>query len=284
MRIKKGRSSGKIFNGEARETRIGEIMDALRDWRSSPFEHEGTMRAGLRSALCMKGHGWNKADLEAEGLINEAFHRLGAKRPTWDQAQAWYTTPRENCLWCFMDLPEEAYSGTRKDRFCSEVCARSALEHRQFERHYQQTEIGNSAYRIISRSRTELRACAHCLTSFHPAALGGNGAKQIYCSVKCRNDARRIVPVRNCKQCGRSFQPDRRDRLFCSNECKYEHGSTKVYDHKCEFCFKAFSSKAANARYCGAYCREKMARLVSGRWQPKELTPIVFDYMFKQAA
>ena len=52
----------RVFTGEARRHMVGKVIDVLRDWRFSPFEHEGPARAGIRTGLMrvslMSGHGF----------------------------------------------------------------------------------------------------------------------------------------------------------------------------------------------------------------------------------
>lgn len=273
-----------VFNKDKRSSVVSKLMDVMRDWRSSPFEHEATCRHSIRSALCLQGNSWPASDQEAARVVAESLMRLGAERPTWDEGQREYVTPRENCYWCGGLLAEDAYAGNRKDRFCSSACARSAIASRNFGMHYRQHEIGSAAYRIISRERTDLRTCKHCGEAFHPASNGGHGGRQVFCSVKCRSAARRVVPERQCQHCERVFRPGRADKIFCSDACYRAHGPTIRRIFRCEFCSRAFDAKSANARYCGAYCREKMARLVSGRWRPNAISPPVFDQIFKIAA
>lgn len=47
-----------IVSGNARKITISEIMNVLRDWRYSEFEHEAACLHGLRVAFCLKGYGW----------------------------------------------------------------------------------------------------------------------------------------------------------------------------------------------------------------------------------
>lgn len=44
-----------IYRGEKREHMVSKIMDIMRDWRSSPFEHEGSYHHGLRSGALPAG-------------------------------------------------------------------------------------------------------------------------------------------------------------------------------------------------------------------------------------
>src|SRR5690606_19838121 len=84
-------------------------------------------RSGVRSALCLDGVSWPRADLEAELVVNAALHQIGATiRPTWQQGQPEYAGSYDNCIHCGNDLDVDQIA--HHDRFCSVECVRS---HRQ---------------------------------------------------------------------------------------------------------------------------------------------------------
>ncbi|MBN9079654.1 MAG: hypothetical protein BGN87_18385 [Rhizobiales bacterium 65-79] len=78
----------RLFRGQEREQLITGMMVHLRRWRKSKFEFEGYTRAGLRSALCLKGYAWHLSDNEADEIVREGLHRIGAVRPHEEEEEA----------------------------------------------------------------------------------------------------------------------------------------------------------------------------------------------------
>jgi hypothetical protein len=148
----------RIFRGDRRKHLVWKVMDILRDWRFSGFEHEGSCHHGIRSALCLQGYSWRVADAEAEALVAEAVGLLGLDRPTWEQGQPEYVEPRDLCIRC--GAPIVGVNGaSRAYRFCSEVCARSAREKHDFQRRSETDRVYAAAARIIKKARTKPRKC-----------------------------------------------------------------------------------------------------------------------------
>lgn len=85
---------------------------------------EGPLRAGIRSDLCRQGWGWLNADLAARDMLAEAFRRVRAVRPSWDEGQPEWVVhagtliERTRCArrGCGRDLPEGHH------KFCSRLC------------------------------------------------------------------------------------------------------------------------------------------------------------------
>jgi hypothetical protein len=71
----------RLFRGKDRERLVMGMLVHLRRCKLSRFEFEGYTRAGLRSALCLRGHSWRIADHEAAEIVREGLQRLGAVRP-----------------------------------------------------------------------------------------------------------------------------------------------------------------------------------------------------------
>src|SRR5690606_16555424 len=94
-----------IFDGALREGMVHRTILLLRNWQSSPFENEGRVRSELRSWLCLLGFEWQQSDQEAANLISEAFHKLGARRPTYLQGQPEHTAYDGRCLHCGREMP-----------------------------------------------------------------------------------------------------------------------------------------------------------------------------------
>jgi hypothetical protein len=85
------------------------------------FGLEGTLRAGLRSRLCLMGSPWRRADVLAMVAVRDALWSLRARRPTWVQGQPDYAMPAAieptRCINCGHRLPE----GHRS--FCGKRCS-----------------------------------------------------------------------------------------------------------------------------------------------------------------
>lgn len=315
--------AGRILKGERRRHVVDEVMDILKDWRFSKFENEGPVRHGLRSALCPDGHRWALADLEAALMVQEGLKRIGAKRPSWAEGQRDYADPRHNCAWCGNDLPEEMTSGARQGRFCSAVCAKSAIQKRTEEERFHASRTGMAAYRVIRREKLPLRDCLQCGTAFRP--FNYQKADQRFCTHECSQLWSRRIPERDCKTCGTMFRPKSASGIYCSiacsverpyeprackecggpvpkgchsapycsNQCKYkqEQGRRRIArlqracEKTCAYCEEPFVAKTPAAAFCSSTCR------ASAHYHQKKrtaqivyLTADIFDGWFKRAA
>lgn len=268
----------RIFKGRDRQRIVGDVLFQLRDWRLTPFENEGAVRHGLRSAMCRQGHGWAAADSEAAGLIDAAFMRMGIKRPSWEQGQREYTIASENCNWCAGELDELQIM--RRQRFCSTVCAKSALQYRDWQTTMHESTIGKIAYRMIARSQNPARPCAHCGQSFHPWSTG----VQRYCSISCTNAAK-IKLQRQCARpgCKKVFLPlSRGNEHFCSFRCRAKAAhNVKEITVACEQCTRPFVASRDDARFCGRRCRDRYRAdrdaIAAGR-QPRRVDEPITRY------
>lgn len=96
---------------------------------ASLFGLEGPLRAGIRADLCRQGWRWIGADDMAREILAEAFRRVNAVRPSWEEGQNEWTVhagtliQRECCARCYKPLPE----GRRK--YCSHLCNASHNGH-----------------------------------------------------------------------------------------------------------------------------------------------------------
>ena len=105
------------------------------DWRAGEtptlFGHEGTLRASLRSGLCLQGLTWPDANRAAVEVITEALNRTGAKRPAWKEGQPEHTDggiirdTRLRCANCERTLPPEHKT------YCGKLCF-DAMRARQY--------------------------------------------------------------------------------------------------------------------------------------------------------
>lgn len=212
----------------------------LETGKPTKFEHEGSCRAGLRAGLCLAGNTWDQADAASDKIVSDALTKIGARRPSWEQGQREHTDPADCCSWCKGPIPDELFYRPTPSRYCSEVCARSALERRDFERR----SSGDRSYRA---------------------------AQEIIMAHK--------LPKRTCLCCSRTFRSREKEQAYCSEVCANKHRSqAQVLHHQCECCGNSFTATYTHARYCSPNCRTKFAHIANGTWRPKRLSPVVFDY------
>lgn len=118
-----------------RDTIVLGIVTVIReDWRNGEtptlLNHEGALRALLRSGFCLGGMGWALANETAIEIVTEAFRKAGAKRPAWKESQPEWTDggvirdTRLRCANC--ERPLEPGQKT----FCGKLCF-DALRGRQ---------------------------------------------------------------------------------------------------------------------------------------------------------
>ncbi|MCR5856581.1 hypothetical protein [Mesorhizobium sp. J428] len=278
-----------IFRGEKRTHVIGLVMDAMRDWRQTPFESEGPVRAAIRSSLCLKGYGWARSDAQSAEVVTTALHLLGAERPGWEEGQRHYAEPRENCRWCYvlLSLEDQRYG------FCSREHARFALERWAFEERSRDNESYTSVHRAMAGLRQDPRICANpaCAVTFRPREMNGR-----FCSEACQRQAKRKYQPRKCARegCGRTFYPksrsskDRETRgLYCSMVChradRWENTRGNV-EAVCKFCGCRFAASTSRALYCSNAHSIIARRIDTGVNAPQRISPPVFDYVFSIAA
>lgn len=252
---KKTVSLAPVFKGEERKQLISEVMDALKDWRDSPFENEGALRAGMRSALCLMGHAWGPSDAEAAALLTASFQRIGAHRPLWDQGQREYTENDGRCLWCFSEI-EQSDWGT-KSKFCSPECATQMRTSRGGEWNQRVSGVARDALRIIKRQAIPQIQCLHCNTSFRPESMDRRGRR--FCSPACANRFERPSRKADCQQCKKPFVMANPNQRFCSKACSALH--LRVLKPKeCLHCKTMFRPRSRNASYCTMECRDAAGR------------------------
>jgi hypothetical protein len=311
-----GQKPKQIFRGKDRDHVVSQIMDVLRDWRQSPFEFEGSARAGLRSSLCMKGHGWSLSDHEAAGIVRDGLRRIGAVRPTYEQGQRYYADPRENCRWCYGPIDEEDMSGNRSRLFCSDHCRRAAYVHWNMKNAAKGDAMAREAYRSIYQERLPSRDCETCGKSFQPMRekadtrfcslrcagearradiperaceqcgtvfrpLSGN-ADAKFCGKKCADAAKRVFQPKPCQMCGTYFIPKREGNIYCSNGCAHRGIRFRQVECQCGWCQRTFPGKRADAEYCSDACARFAYRVKTGR--VKKVSPPAFDYLIRIAA
>ncbi len=99
---------------------------------------EGPLRHAIRSDLCLQGWKWKAADQMARDVLDEAFRRVRANRPTWEEGQPEWVIheglliERTRCANCHKPLPEGHY------KYCSKLC--SDVSSARARRHGEMTE------------------------------------------------------------------------------------------------------------------------------------------------
>lgn len=92
---------------------------------SSLFGLEGPLRHDIRADLCRQGWRWKDADDIARELLEHAFRRVRANRPSWNEGQPEWTRHAGTlightiCIRCKKPLPEGKF------KFCCNLCAKA---------------------------------------------------------------------------------------------------------------------------------------------------------------
>jgi predicted nucleic acid-binding Zn ribbon protein len=125
------RKAGRRGDKAARQARVRQIANILRQYDQSPFQYEAACRHGLRAQLCLHGWDFHEADAEAHKLVQAALDLIGARRPPWWEGQPDATREgvraheRTWCARCGKRLPEDAR------HWCSDVCREAAKTDRR---------------------------------------------------------------------------------------------------------------------------------------------------------
>lgn len=152
----KPRKERKRAKVRRRATILQAIIVIIReDWREgitpTLLNHEGTLRASLRSGLCLQGLAWVEANGAANEIVTEAFKATGAKRPAWKEGQAEHTDggvirdTRLRCAQCERPLPPEHKT------FCGKLCFDA---HRARRAYHENIEQRRMLDRLRQRSLT----------------------------------------------------------------------------------------------------------------------------------
>ncbi len=241
------KSARPIFGGDKRKHIVSQVMEIMADWRLSPFEHEGACRTGLRSALCLEGHSWQRADDEAASIIETCLK--GHRRPTWLQGQP-EGADRENCLGCgkLIDTSERQL---RRVSYCSDLC-RIATKIRCDEADlYTGAKVTMRAFYLRGKEQRGRRECGTCGEWFRPSS-----DEVKYCSQRCAQHARPDrIAEKLCAVCCTPFRPS--DRLkagkYCSKSCA-DKGKAKRPERRCDHCSKVYRQRHSNHLYCSREC------------------------------
>lgn len=278
-----------LIKGERRTHVVDQVVALLKTWTSSPFEHEGTLRASIRASLCLAGYRWVLADLEAEAIVGEGLRRIGAVRPSWAEGQWTHTDSPDFCSWCHKPMDEE--TRTRGQRFCSAHCAKCALERRDYEMQAHREAIGRSAIRLVEKARATPRTCKQCGKSFQ-----SDRKEAFFCSPACVSASLVLLEDQTCPVCETVFHPVNRGQECCSLKCrnhlryKREEEELRETVRICDCCGAQFTPTKSRSIYCSPRCSRNMAnraylaRRRAARLVPPPLTAEVFDGWFAMAA
>lgn len=304
----KKQSSKRIGKNKRREADINKIIDALADWRLTPFENEGSVRSGIRSALCIGGESWSKADGYAADLIAAALEYMGVERPSWDQGQRQYTLGDGICYRCHGSISEEMQGGTNgATKFCSGHCAKSFLLKREDWSLREADRFRLRAYTAMRRDSNPVVCCRTCTKPFKPIYEGGR-----FCSDRC---SRAAEIQKTCCQCGSDYVARHGKSKYCSDACnlKFNRNRRRVaaggiiigigQPVSCVECGCKYPKKSSLSKYCSSRCNQtaKAKRLAAADtadviafkliWESQTkpsnviyLTAEVFDSWFKVAA
>lgn len=171
--------------------------------RSSKFEHEATCRHALRvEFILIDGKSWALADYMAATVVRAALHAIGARRPSWYEAQPEYTRTRgAGCLYCAN--PECGRPIMREShqvmRYCSEACRIEDKHRRHYAEHLADRVSYAQARRSRLRTEAQPRTCELCGQAFQPFDDGRT--RQRFCGKICRS--------RYASQCAASWRPAR---------------------------------------------------------------------------
>lgn len=248
-----------IHRGEKRAHLVSAVMDRLRDWRSSPFEFEGACIQGLRSALCLQGYAWQRSNAEAQAIVADALHRLGAKRPSWSEGQPGHVESSSNCAWC-MKLMDDRLFGSQ--RHCSVECARAAALHR--DQLDTRSSVYRAAHRLISRAEAPPKPCEYCGKPFR-----SEREEARFCSSRCVSRHQKGDSIRldiTCEVCGTVTKPRKQHSTVCSHACagiirrQRELAELENQTRVCKHCGDTFRPKSRSQVACGMSACERAAK------------------------
>jgi hypothetical protein len=173
-----------------RDRLIVRVAAALLTGVPTYFQHEGSIRHGIRSSLCLEGWRWAAADAHAAHILTHAFLDIGAKRPTWEQGQGDHCrTDADGRTFCAREDCRAQITREGIRRYCSERCRLIANNRRAYNR--AKRKVRGAAHRAAQRAAAAPRICAWeaCQREFKPLDYTGK-PPQIYCSRSCSLRAR----------------------------------------------------------------------------------------------
>lgn len=253
-----------VYSRDQRKAVVSKALDILRDWRRSPFEHEGAVRSGLRSGLCVSGYSWERSDAAAAEIVAESLRRLGAKRPTWEQGQREYVECEDVCIHCRSQLETTSMDPWRHT-YCSKVCRDAHRLKRDSAYRYHETYAVKRAYQVAAISKLPRRSCINCGADFQPG-----DRKTKHCSLMCARHSRLdIVPDKNCEACGNVFRGRSIASRYCSIQCIADAERASLKQIACEHCAARFQPGKAATRFCSKKCQQAAHHLRTRAARPQ---------------
>jgi endogenous inhibitor of DNA gyrase (YacG/DUF329 family) len=277
-----------------RDAMVASVMNSLKDWRSSEFEHEAATRQAIRGHFICTGAEWASSDLEADLLVQQAFQTLGYERPTLGEGQWQYTAHSGQCMRCQGPVDEEDQA--KGYRFCSVVCAKASNAASYAEVEYREDWIRHRAQYEFSMRNAPDRRCKVCNNSFKSFR-----AEATTCSPRCaRHSKGDLLEQRTCGWCEEAFQPNDRQQRFCCKQCakndqirQFRASQPEVI---CECCRAVFRPGRAGAVTCSTACSSRAYHMRKAALKKQSapnvvhlktmpiLTPAIFDSWFQRAA
>ena len=253
-----------------------EVARLLDTGLPTKFRWSSACRHGVRSALCLKGEKWARADNLAASIVQLALHRIGASRlPTWREGQPERATREYHfCSACGGGLDEASSSP-----WCGEIC-RNRLRLRERREAGRRDDAARARAVALTFApniagpiwhKVE-RRCRHCSESYFPTIK-----HQRYCSRVC--GARAVkYKARDCLICAEAFRPTVEHQVNCSDRCSEEAerrrrreqyaSNAKVHSLTCRVCGSVFTSTRSYRAFCGERCsaeHERQRRLEKSR-------------------
>ncbi len=252
---------------------VREVACLLDLGRPTKFRWSSDCRHGMRSALCLKGHKWERADKLAASIVELALHRIGSSvRPSIAVAQGeplpveyWYCA----CCAGFMEAGNDR-------PWCGEECRLALRENNRTQTMRRADDARKRATRIILTGGADGappaldRLCRKCGKLFK---LKHGHRDKRYCGHRC-SALREKYPSRNCLVCAAAFRPHQHKQLTCGPACAEVATQRRKRDSKglpplpferpCAICSRPFKPSRLTAMQCSDECRHE-AHLQSSR-------------------
>jgi hypothetical protein len=172
---------------EVFEHLVNLTVRALDQGRPTRFAFQGCCHQILRVRFILNGQTWVAADRLAEAIVRRALDMIGARRPSWAEAQDTFTRIRgTGRLFC---ANEDCGRPIERESFqvmgyCSEPCRKRAKHRRAYAEHQADRRASAQARRDRRRAQAEPRTCQRCGVVFQPLDVRGQ-PPQRYCGREC---------------------------------------------------------------------------------------------------
>lgn len=262
-----------ILSKGKRESLVKKVFAAMSDWKSSPFQFEGTARHWLRQTFCLQGYSWSRSDAEAAYIVGEALK--GHPRPTWEAGQPNHTIGDDFCKGCGGVLDEaDIANGVR---YCCDEC-------RRITRH-RSDRLSLGEVTVLGPVKCKNPACDRI---FFPR----NFLHEV-CSHACRVAWKEYsLPQRSCETCWQVFQPRHEKQLYCGPSCRVKARQQKNKDATaasrpmliCEWCGEPFKQGRHNSRFCSEKHQKAAAKLRERERKAAKIGSHLINKLFDAAA